>query len=95
MQSLVHEGYNLKAICRKSVKKFCKKVEKSNKANVKKVNGKKENMLYGLEMKNDNSSYTKQKKSTIMFSLFGLKLINNEYECLNTLNTTHYIKWEI
>ena len=52
MQSLVHEGYNLKAICRKSVKNFCKKVEKSNKANVKKVNGKKENILYGLEMKN-------------------------------------------
>ena len=89
MQSLVHEGYNLKAICRKSVKNFCKKVEKSNKANVKKVNGKKENMLYGLEMKNDNSSYTKQKHTqNIMFSLFlffiiKLMLINNQYECLN------------
>ena len=67
MQSLVHEGYNLKAICRKSVKNFCKKVEKSNKANVKKVNGKKENMLYGLEMKNDNSPYTKQKPQVLCF----------------------------
>ena len=66
MQSLVHEGYNLKAICRKSVKNFCKKVEKSNKANVKKVNGKKENMLYGLEMKNDNRSYPKQKAPKIL-----------------------------
>ena len=66
MQSLVHEGYNLKAICRKSVKNFCKKVEKSNKANVKKVNGKKENMLYGLEMKNDNSPYTKRKTPKLL-----------------------------